>query len=418
MIRTAAGVATGTRFGTATRRLWKSTKCGRVCAVTRGIRTVKVRETRAPAVWDTRKQWRPPPRHPRHLNRIHLRHRRHRLRPRLRSPIPLKMRNRRQKKRRRPRCRRHPLRVRLRFVGVDIHTLRMSAMPEVGIETGRVRGVLRRIRTARTILRPVKGVVGIPRIRQRPRHPLLRQKHLRRHLQKRRQKHPHRRTTMRIPTMHRMPHLYPRRPDSPVVISAPHQALIANKRVVPPIAPVSPRISISAYIRHIRIPHQHRHRHRHHRRRLPVVPRLGQGAPPMSPRRRRIKSRVREDIVIGRVAQRTHGIKTALARDAAKRIRTAATPRQPVKAANGIRRPRRSCWLRVVLRPGQVAPANSPRRQSIKSRVREDIVIGRVAQRTRGIKTALARDAAKRIRTVATPRQRVKAADGTRSESR
>ena len=187
-------------------------------------------ETRASAVWDTRKQWRPPPRHPRHLNRIHLHPRRHRLRPRLRSPIPLKMRNRRQKKRRRLRCRRKPrLRVRLRFVGVDIHTLRMSVMSEVGIETGRVRGVLRRIRTARTILRPVKGVVGIPRIRQQPRPPLLRQKHLRRHLQKRRQKPPHRRTTMRTPTMPRMPHLCPSRPDASVVISAPQRAIIANK---------------------------------------------------------------------------------------------------------------------------------------------------------------------------------------------
>ena len=137
----------------------------------------------------------------------------------------------------------------------------------------------------------------------------------------------------------------------------------------------------------------------------------------MSPRRRSIKSRVRVDIVIGRVALRTHGTKTALAHAAVKRTRTVATPRQPVKAANGIRRPRRSCLLRVVLRPGRVAPVNSPRRQSIKLLVQVDIVIGRVARQSDGTKTEPAPAVVKHIRTVATPRQRVKAATGTGNEN-
>ena len=210
---------------------------------------------------------------------------------------------------------------------------------------------------------------------------------------------------MRIPTMHRMPHLCPRRPDSPVVISAPHREIIPYKRVVPPIAPVSPRIFIGVSTVHIRIL-----RHRPLSA-LRIVGRTAVGQP-------RMPLPVPGGIVITPVARRTRGIKTALAHAAVKRIRTVATLRQPVKAANGIRRPRRSCLLRVVPRLGRGAPANSPRQRRIKSRVRLDIVTGRVAPRMHGTKTEPALAVVKRIRTVATLRQRVKAAAGTRSENR
>ena len=145
----------------------------------------------------------------------------------------------------------HHRAVRPLSVGVDIRILPIEATKGLGIATGLVRGVHRRIRTAQITARRVKGVTGIP--------------------------------------MRRSSH----------------------------------------------------RRHRHSPRRLPVMPRLGQGAPPMFPRPRRIKYRVRVDIVIGRVGRQTHGIKIALARDVVKPIRTVATPRQRVKAVNGIRRPRR-----------------------------------------------------------------------------